>query len=567
MDFMNRKLFKLSLVSSAILATTQVSAALYNVVEVTPSTTNSYKSAYGVAIEPATTTGASDNCFVSSVAGSKSCDSYILGGETRLVEMNSGSEVDGLSFREEAPFAMNRQFNLINTYDDFENYCKAQLGYSTCNQWASVRWNIWSAELNGNATPNSIGFIGASTTSDEVYESANVVINSISDSGKAIGIDSGFANVTNFRRNSVTARTEDKVPSGYFQTRAWKSDGTYTAGSVSKEQATADNGTFYSSHPALWENSTGTAVEIPWVSGTALASSNNIAEGSMRDFVIVDNVIYGVGFNAYDSSNNYMNATVFKLDLGSNTFDTQSAWTSTVVNDATVVIGSDTVHTNSVITSVNKHLVAIGSAKRTGSTPYNGSASNRLFIVNDVSASSLNAYYPTGGILFAGAGGKAGAINNYNEIVGQLDFADTREIDGKPRVKRGFIYPYNAASSDATRMSRFANKAWFLDDLTNGDNAASTNNQYRVVDATDINDAGVISGTALKCSGGYSTTSHNASCSGTETVVAVKLVPIAGATSSDISQRSTDTTTSERSGGSLGLWSLILLALGWFRRK
>ena len=116
-------------------------------------------------------------------------------------------------------------------------------------------------------------------------------------------------------------------------------------------------------------------------------------------------------------------------------------------------------------------------------------------------------------------------------------------------------------------MSRLTNKAWFLDDLTNGDNAASTNNQYRVVDATDINDAGVISGTALKCSGGYSTTSHNASCSGTETVVAVKLVPIAGATSSDISQRSTDTTTSERSGGSLGLWSLILLTLGWFRRK
>ena len=115
-------------------------------------------------------------------------------------------------------------------------------------------------------------------------------------------------------------------------------------------------------------------------------------------------------------------------------------------------------------------------------------------------------------------------------------------------------------------MARFANKAWYLDDLTN-DGSLSGNNQYRVVDATDINDAGVISGTALKCSGGYSTTSHNASCSGTETVVAVKLVPIAGATSSDISQRSTDTTTSERSGGSLGLWSLILLTLGWFRRK
>lgn len=565
MEFMNRKMFKLSVVSSAILATTQVSAALYNVVEVTPSTTNTYKSAYGVAIEPATTTGASDNCFVSSTAGSKSCDSYILGGETRLVSMNSGTEVDGLSFREEAPFAMNRQFSYIQTSDDFENYCEAQLGYSTCSQWASVRWNVWSAEMNGDATPNAIGFIGSSSTSDAVYESANVVINSISPSGTAIGIDSGFANVTSYRRDSVEARVEGSAPSGYLQTRAWKTDGTYTVGSVSVEQATSDYGTYYASYPAMWDSS-GTTVQIPWVSGTALASSNYIAEGSMRDFVIVGNVIYGVGFNAYDSSYNYMNATVFKLDLGSNTFDTPSAWTSTVVNNATVVVGSDTIHTNSVVTAVNENLVAIGSAKRTGSTPYNGAASNRLFIVDDVSASSLSASFPSGGIMFEGAGGKAGGINNYNEIVGQVDFDDTREIDGKPRVKRGFIYPYSGKNSDTTRMARFANKAWYLDDLTN-DDSLSGNNQYRVVDATDINDAGVISGTALKCSGGYSTTSHNASCSGTETVVAVKLVPIAGATSSDISERGTDTTTSERSGGSLGFWSLILLTLGWFRRK
>ena len=564
MDFMNKKMFKLSVVSSAILATTQVSAALYNVVEVTPSTTYTYKSAYGVAIEPATTTGASDNCFVSSTAGSKSCDSYILGGETRLVSMNSGTEVDGRRFREEAPFAMDRQFSYIQTSDDFENYCEAQLGYSTCGQWASVRWNVWSAEMNGDGTPNSIAFIGSSTTSDSVYDSANVVINSISPSGTAIGIDSGFASVTSYRRNSVSARADGTAPSGYLQTRAWKTNGTYTAGSVSTSESN-EYGTYYVSHAALWNNS-GVTVEIPWSSGVAKASTNYLAQASMRDFVVVGNVIYGVGFNAYDSTYNYMNATVFKLDLGSNTFDTQSAWTSTVVNNATVVVGSDTIHTNSVVTAVNENLVAIGSAKRTGSTPSNGAASNRLFIVDDVSASSLTASFPSGGIMFEGAGGKAGAINNYNEIVGQVDFDDTREIDGKPRVKRGFIYPYNASGSDATRMSRFANKAWYLDDLTN-DGSLSGNNQYRVVDATDINDAGVISGTALKCNGGYSTTSHNASCSGTETVVAVKLVPIAGATSSNISERGTDTTTSERSGGSLGLWSLILLTLGWFRRK
>ncbi|MFV0446905.1 MAG: DUF3466 family protein [Vibrio sp.] len=565
---MNRKLFRLSVVSSAILATTQVSAALYNVVEVTPSTTYNYKSAYGVAIEPAITTAASDNCFESNTAGSKSCESFILAGETRSTVMNAGEAVDGLSFREEAPFGMNRQFSYIQNYDDFENYCDAQLGYSTCEYWADARWNVWSAEMDGNTTPISIGFIGSSTTSDDVYDSANVVINSISDNGAAIGIQSQPGNVTKYRRNNLKALVEDGAYSpndDYLQTRAWKTDGTYTVGSVSESYETSDYGTYYVSHPAIWDNSTGAAVEIPWHSGTAKASSNYLAQGSIRDFVVVDDMIYGVGFNAYDSSYNYMNATVFSVNVAN--YGTASSWTSKVVNGATVKIDGDTIHTNSVITSVNKNKVAIGSAKRTGSTPYNGAASNRLFLVKDVSASSLTAVFPSVGILFAGAGGKAGAINDYNEIVGQVDFDDTREIDGKPRVKRGFIYPYSATNSDTTRMARFANQPWYLDDLTNDDDVDSTNNQYRVVDATDINNAGVISGTAFKCAGGYSTTAHNSTCSGTETVVAVKLVPIAGATSANISQRSTETSSSNRSGASLGLWGLILLGLGWFRRK
>ena len=42
------------------------------------------------------------------------------------------------------------------------------------------------------------------------------------------------------------------------------------------------------------------------------------------------------------------------------------------------------------------------------------------------------------------------------------------------------------------------------------------NNQFRILDATDINDAGVISGTAMKCAGGYSTTANNATCSSDE---------------------------------------------------
>jgi len=569
MESMNSKMFRLSLISSAILVTTQVSAAIYDVVEVVPSTSYDYVSSFGVAIEPATTDSASDNCFVSSTItgdSGKSCDSYTLAGETRLSAINAGLAVDGLSYREEAPFAMNRQFSLIQDQDDFENYCDDQLGYSTCEQWASVRWNIWSDEMDGDTTPNSIAFTGTGTSGTPIDETTNVVINSISPDGTPIGIDSALGDVTSYRRNSVAARVEATAPSGYLQTRAWKTDGTYTAGSVSTSKATADYGTYYSSHAALWDND-GNVVEIPWNSGTELASSNYLAEASMRDFVIVNDVIYGVGFNAYDSDYNYMNATVFKLDLSSSTFDTAADWTSTVVSGATVKISGDVIHTNSVVTSVNKNLVAIGTAKRNGDVPYNGAASNRLFVIDDVSASSLTANFISTGVLFAGAGGKAGAINDYNEIVGQIDFNDDREIDGKPRAKRGFIYPYDGTGSDTTRMARFEDQPWYLDDLTNDDSATSNNNQYRVIDATDINDAGVISGTALKCDGGYSTTASNATCNGTETTVAVKLVPISGATASDISARTSESSSSDRSGAGLGLWAFVLLGLAGFRRK
>ena len=86
----------------------------------------------------------------------------------------------------------------------------------------------------------------------------------------------------------------------------------------------------------------------------------------------------------------------------------------------------------------------------------------------------------------------------------------------------------------------------------------------------DINDAGVISATALKCENGYDTTAYNATCGDgnqDETTVAVKLVPIPGADSSDISARGTDETTTERSGAGVGLWMLAVLGFLGFRRK
>ncbi|MGF1818073.1 DUF3466 family protein, partial [Vibrio splendidus] len=92
-----------------------------------------------------------------------------------------------------------------------------------------------------------------------------------------------------------------------------------------------------------------------------------------------------------------------------------------------------------------------------------------------------------------------------------------------------------------------------------------------------INDAGVISGTAIKCTVNgtaqpYDTTAHNSYCGGAassavEEVVAVKLVPISGATEEDIQTRSTDTEKVDRQGAGLGWLGLTVLGLLGFRRK
>lgn len=570
---MSSNTFKLTFITAAILSSTSASAALYQVVEVTPDLTynSDYVSGYGVAIQSATTTGASDNCFNSSTVSGDgvTCSAYTLGGETRVTETNAGEAVDGLSFREEAPFAMDNAFYYIQDSDDFENYCDNQLLYSTCETWASLRWNLWNKEITGDTTVNSYAFTGSSTSGTLVNSTYNTVINSIDSSGDPVGIQLTPGDVTSYRRNTVDALADNITTSSYLQSRAWKTDGTYTVGSVSTS-ATNTNGTYYSSKAAMWNASD--IVELNWPSGTEVYNNSSIAQGSLRDFVIVDGTIYAVGYNSFYSNRNYMEASISKVAEGS--FDTASSWTTVGVTNAKVYTNGGTsgdhIYSNTRLTSVNSNLIAIGEAKRQGGAPSNGAAANRLFVVSDVSASSPSATFLSDGIFFDGAGGKAGAINNYNEIVGQIDAESTREASGKPRRKRGFIYPYNGTGTDSDRRAVFNNQGWWLDNLTNGGTYSSNNNQYRIIDATDINDAGVISATALKCDGGYDTTSYNATCGGgsqDETTVAIKLVPIVGATSDDISERGTDDTSTERSGGSIGLWMLAVLGFLGFRRK
>ncbi|EKO3893651.1 DUF3466 family protein [Vibrio metschnikovii] len=558
---MSSNMFKLTAISAMILSTTSASAALYQVIEVKPQTTFAFESVYGVAIQPGNVVGGNSlGCFAD---GTTDCESsFKLAGETRLVATHAGQAIDGLSYREEAPFGIDNGFIYVQDDErDFERYCRTDLRYAICETWADIRWNVWKKEINGDQTPNSIAFIEGQAT--PIDETKNVVVNSLTSDEKPIGIKIAAGDVTGSRRNSVkalVANTRINIDAG-LQTRAWKTDGTYTVGSVAHEK-TNNQGNFYTSKGAIWD-SLGTMTEIPWQT-TNPERDNRLAQGSLRDVTVKDGNIYAVGYNTFYDDRNFMQASVSSVKVGESNWITKPVTGATVRENGT---GGDFIHSHSLLTAVNEHGIAIGEAKL--SRAESGAYANRLFVVpeiNDPKANFLN-----GSLFFAGAGGKAGAINNFNEIVGQIDTEETREVGGKPRRKRGFIYPYGTElqGSVPERQAIFNNRAWLLDDLTNG-SEFSDNNQYRIIAANDINDAGVIAATALKCTGGYDSTAHNAQCGagkGQEKTVAVKLVPIAGKTHEDISPRGMDDLVVERNGAGLGLWSLILGGLLWFRRK
>ncbi|UPR30005.1 DUF3466 family protein [Vibrio crassostreae] len=566
--------FKLTTVAALVFSATNANAALYKVVEVTPSITGASE-IFGVAIKPGSASDGTNDlalgCF-DSAATNCADNTFELAGETR-------DTLEAVSYREEVPFAMDAPFQYIQERDDFENYCYRELRYSTCESWAENRWNdTWSKERNDLSYVNAKAFVEGG----DAFETRNTVINSLDDDAKPVGIKSEG----DIRNNALFTTTA--APAGSSETRAWKAitvSGTvYNVGSVSTEgPKTGTSDTTFSSKAAIWDGTD--TKEIDWVRGGNAQQGDYFAQGSMRSIVIdtSNSVFYGVGYNTVDGSGDLqdMNASVFVSD----SLDISGSWTTKVISGAEVKSGSsndDAKYSNSVATDINDNLFAVGYAKRNGYVPESGSAGNKIFVVEN--AAEPEADFLTGGIFFGGSSGEAKAVNNFNEFVGQIDAETTREVDGSERRHRGFIYPYNLPSSiDARRVDIFGGKAWWLDDLTNDGDASSHNNQFRIIDATDINDAGVISATAIKCTVDgndkpYDTTSHNSYCGGAssnavEKVVAVKLIPIKGArydTGSDIDSvvtRSTDTEKVERQGGSLGWLTLTVLGLLGFRRK
>ncbi|MGR5477196.1 DUF3466 family protein [Vibrio chagasii] len=560
--------FKLTTVAALVLAATNANAALYKVVEVTPSITGASE-IFGVAIQPGSATDGTNDlalgCF-DSAATNCADTTFKLAGETR-------NAVDGIGYREEVPFAMDAPFQYIQERDDFENYCYRELRYSTCESWADNRWATWSKESDLSYV-NAKAFVGEGGGS---ISSFNVSITALDDSGAPLGIES---NGNDIRYNALTT-----VPlTASSESRAWGAltvdnagtDIVYNFGSISvKGPATDTSNTTFSSKAAIWKD--GKVHEFNWTRGGNAQEGDYFAQGSMRDLAVNDGKLYGVGFDTVNGNGDLqdMNASVFvsdSLDI------TGATWETKIISGAEVKSGSsndDARYSNSVATDINNNLFAVGYAKRNGYVPENGSAGNKIFVVTD--ATNPTATFLSGGIFFSGSSGEAKAVNNYNEFVGQIDAETTREVDGSERRHRGFIYPYQANGTDASRIALFKSKAWWLDDLTNDGDASGENNKFRIIDATDINDAGVISATAIKCTVGgtaqpYDTTSHNSYCGGAssnavEEVVAVKLVPIAGKTQADIQARSADSEKVDRQGGSLGWLTLTVLGLLGFRRK
>lgn len=285
-----------------------------------------------------------------------------------------------------------------------------------------------------------------------------------------------------------------------------------------------------------------------------------------------------VGYNSErDSDNVLMQAAIFRpLTDGFNP-ESENAWESVFIRGAEVEDNDgDYIYAFSKATDINDNLLVIGGAKRRGDKPENGAAANRLFVSNAKDDTPRTTFLSNTGerIFFKGSGGEAKAVNNYNEIVGNIDAESAREYNGKQRRRRAFIHPYAFEGTSENRRALFENRAWWIDDLTNDGNANGFANKFRIVDAADINDEGVIAATALYCAEGYDNTGHNSFCgggNGVETVVAVKLTPTVDLddpnSTAEIITRSVDQESVEREGGSIGWFGLSLLALfGWRRR-
>ncbi|MGF1726399.1 DUF3466 family protein [Photobacterium nomapromontoriensis] len=223
----------------------------------------------------------------------------------------------------------------------------------------------------------------------------------------------------------------------------------------------------------------------------------------------------------------------------------------------------------SMATDINNNDIVIGVAKNSKST--DRSYAERMFVYNNKTKPTSPTFLDSSvsPIFFTGANGYAAAINNHDQIVGKVDAETVNQVDGRFRRQRAFTYAMGDLPGSAALKK---GDVYLLDDLTNGGADSATANQYRIFEATGINDAGVISATAFKCEGGYDNLTNESLCkdgeANSERTVAVKLIPIAASENPTVEVRPAAETVIKRNGASLGMLSLVVLGwLGFRRRK
>ncbi|TOO25390.1 hypothetical protein CGH41_17820, partial [Vibrio parahaemolyticus] len=195
--------FKLTAVALMVGTAMNANAALYQVLEVDPQIngnsvdTETARTSYGVAIQQGDVPyalgcfdeGAKSGC---KPVNSPESEHFKLALETRVTPISTGQEVDGVSYREEVPFALDSGFYYVQEYDDFERYCFNERRYSTCESWASVHWTPWNNEaFNRDFTSNALAYVEGNTTntidSAAYTNKYNNVINSLTAEGKPVG--------------------------------------------------------------------------------------------------------------------------------------------------------------------------------------------------------------------------------------------------------------------------------------------------------------------------------------------------------------------------------------------
>ncbi|MCG2837338.1 DUF3466 family protein [Photobacterium sp. WH77] len=289
--------------------------------------------------------------------------------------------------------------------------------------------------------------------------------------------------------------------------------------------------------------------------------NNRSFQASARAVSLVDGKPVMVGYTTDSVDNDYyaVRAAIFKLKEGVTGTPTAESWTVSYIPNLNIEQGNDRIYRYTIATDINDQNTVIGVAKRAKSTER--SYAEMMYLYDATSNSFKWLDSSVSSIFFAGANGYPSAINNSDQIVGWVDAETVNQVNGRQRRQRAFTY---LAGSDAVTDALPAKSTWMLDDLTNDDNISGSANQFRIAQATGINDAGVISATALKCDAGYKSLSKNAECDGDERLVAVKLIPRVDA---QVQPRGDDESSVSRKGGSIGIVTLSLMVLLGLRRR